>query len=155
MYSRIFPIIFELAIPIPAAKAPTIGDKPNAAASAAAPKHEAVAAASIGPSDVPLESILIILGKMIAKNTVRANHSTRDVAITSMTPNVVIAFEDEINETITPKIARPKTSSTTAALTITRASIVLVFLSSCNTNDVIDMLVATSAAPTTKPTIVP
>ena len=62
MYSRIFSIICELAMPIPAANAPTIEDKPKAAASAEAPKHAAVAAASIGPSDLPLERKLIILG---------------------------------------------------------------------------------------------
>ena len=59
-----------------------------------------------------------------------------------------------MNETMTPKMANPKTSSTTAALTIMRASGLLVLLISIRTSEVIEMLVATSAAPTTKPTIV-
>ena len=48
IYPRMLSIIRELAMPIPAAKAPTIGDRPSTAANAEAPKHAAVAAASSG-----------------------------------------------------------------------------------------------------------
>ena len=62
--SRIFSIDLEFAKAIPAAKAPTIGDKPMYAASAAAPKHEAVAAASNVSSDLPRASRLIMRGRI-------------------------------------------------------------------------------------------
>jgi hypothetical protein len=87
---------------MPAAKAPTIADKPNEAASAEAPKHAAVAAASIGPSDLPLERKLIMRGRMMAKNTVKQSHSASDHKITSATPNAVMDEVDDIKETMTP-----------------------------------------------------
>jgi hypothetical protein len=67
-----------------------------------------------------------------------------------MTLNAVIGVEVEMNETMTPRMASPKTSSMTAVLIIILDSIILVRLSSCSTMAVIEMLVATSAAPTTK-----
>src|SRR5665647_475239 len=109
---------------MPAAKAPTIGDNPKTAANAEAPKHDAVAAASTTPS-FPFEVKLIIFGRINAAKTVKVNHNAREVEITTITLNGVIGVEVDMNETMTPKIASPNTSSTTAALIIILDSIFL------------------------------
>lgn len=128
-YSLIFSTVSVLAIAIPAAKEPTIGDKPMYAANAEAPKQDAVAAASKVAVD-PLDVKLIIFGRIMAEKTVMPNHNPKEVNITVAILNGFITCAVVIKDTITPKTANPNTSSTTAALIIILDSTFLVLFNS-------------------------
>src|SRR5579884_2820908 len=148
MYSFTFNREREPARPIPAAYAPTIGDRPSSAATDADPKHKTVAAASSVPSAFQLGSNFTNLG-IRATSVIRStNQSTIILTISAVTSNRLGIVPALITDVTIAKTAKPSTSSTTAAFIISLASGSFVFPISSNTFKVIAMLVAVNVAAT-------